>query len=166
MSKYQYGCKKVEIGVMDPDDGTISWEADEIEVYQDSIVIDQPEATSTDHYKQGDPDPKVRRFSRVVRSIQFSIMDLSAASKARWLGGTVTTVGGKDTWNAPSAPVASTKKALRFTLEDDSVITIANAENAARLAGNLNETDIMLMPVVASVMSTGLTAVPSFQWDD
>lgn len=166
MPKYQYGCTKVEHGVMDPGTGAVTWNAVEFDVYQDTIVIDQPEASRTDHFKQGDPDPKVSRFARSVRTIQFSIMDLSADSKVLWLGGTKTTVSTKDTWNAPTKSVPSTIKALRFTLEDGSVITVPNAECAARLSGNLNDTDIMLIPVTATVKSTGVTAVAAFQWAD
>lgn len=166
MAKYQYGCKKAEIGTMNPTTGEITWDVNEIDVYQDSIVVDQPEATRTEHFKQGDPDPKVTRHSRTVRSITFSVMDLSADSKVKWLGGTKTTVEGKDTWNSPANPVAATTKALRFTLEDDSVIVVPNASCAARLAGNINETDIMLIPVVATVKSTGVSAVAAFQWTD
>jgi len=165
MAKYQFGCLKAEIGVMDPEDGTIEWGA-EIDIYQDSIVMDEPEATKTEHYKQGDPDPKVTRYGRTAKTIAFSIMDMSAASKAVWLGGTVTTVTGVDTWNAPAQPVKSTQKALRFTLEDGSIIIVPNAECAARLSSNLNETDIALMPVVATVKSTGVESVSAFQWTD
>lgn len=166
MPKYQYGCKKVEHGTMNVSTGAITWNDTELDVYQDTIVVDQPEATRTDHFKQGDPDPKVSRFARTVRSVQFSIMDLSADSKVLWLGGTKTTADTKDTWNAPSVAVPKTVKALRFTLEDNSMITIPNADCAARLAGNANDTDIMLMPVVATVKSTGVSAVAAFQWTD
>jgi len=166
MPKYQYGCKKVEDGTMDPSTGALTWAPSEIEVYQDSITIDQQEATRTDHFKQGDPNPKVSRYSKTVKSINFAVMDMSADSKVKWLGGTKTTVEGKDTWNEPVNPVPSTTKALRFTLEDDSQIIVPNAECAARLSGNLNEADIMTIPVVATVKSTGVSAVSAFQWTD
>lgn len=165
MAKYQYGCTKAEIGVMDPQDGSITW-GDEIEIYQDTIVMDQPEATRTEHFKQGDPDPKVTRLGNTVRTIAFSIMDLSADSKVTWLGGTKTTVSTKDTWNSPAQPVKSTTKALRFTLEDGSVVIVPNAECAARLASNLNDTDIALMPVIATIKSTGVSSVAALQWED
>lgn len=165
MSKYQYGCLKVEIGDFNPTTGaTSNWR--EIDVYQDSIVLDQPEAASTPHYKQGEPNVKVIRYGRTLTTVAFSIMDMSAASKAEWLGGTVTTVDDVDTWNAPDQVVNSTTKSLRFTLEDGSVITIANGECAARNASTFNETDIALMPVVATVKSTGIPAVPAMAWAD
>lgn len=165
MAKYQFGCTKAEIGVMDPGDGTITWGA-EVDIYQDTIVLDEPEATRTDHFKQGDPNVKVTRFGNTATTIAFSIMDLSADSKVLWLGGTKTTVTTVDTWNKPDVAVKSTTKALRFTLEDGSIIIVPNAECAGRLASNLNQTDIALIPVVATVKSTGVEAVASFQWSD
>ncbi|SMG35394.1 hypothetical protein [Sphingobacterium psychroaquaticum] len=165
MAKYQYGCQKAEIGTFNPSTGAVSaWK--EIDIYQDTITLEQPEASRTDHFKQGDPAPKVSRFARVVKTVAFSIMDMSAESKAEWLGGTVTTVDQKDTWNAPKTQVNSTVKALRFTLEDGSVMTIPHTDCAGRLATNLNDTDIGLIPVVATIKSTGVEAVAEMAWTD
>lgn len=164
MAKYQYGCLKAEIGEMD-NTGEITW-GDEIDIYQDTIEIDQPEAGRTPHYKQGDPNAKVVRYDRTERTVGFSIMDMSADSKAEWLGGTTTTVDGKDAWNAPDEAVNSTTKALRFTLEDGSKVIIPVAECAARLESSLNDTDIALIPVVATIKSTGVEGVSAFQWID
>ena len=165
MGKYQYGCLKAEIGVYNPTTGASSnWS--EIEIYQDSIVVDQPEAAQTPHFKQGDPNAKVVRYGRVSNTVAFSIMDMSAESKAEWLGGTATMLNGVGTWNEPDKAVNSLTKSLRFTLEDGSVITVPNADCAARLSSNLNETDIALMPVVATVRSTGVAGVAGFTWAD
>lgn len=165
MPKYQYGCTKAEYGTFNPTTGEITgWT--EFDIYQDSIVVDQSEASRTPHYKQGDPDPKVIRHARSEKTIQFAVMDTSADSKVVWLGGTKTTVEGVDTWNAPAAAVPSTIKPVRFTLEDGSVITVPQMECAGRLSGNLNESDIMLIPVVGTVKSIGIPEVSNFQWKD
>lgn len=166
MAKYQYGCSKVETGEMDPETGELTWDADEIAVYEDVIEIDKPEAPSTPHYKVGDANPIVTRYGKTARTISFRIADMSSDSKVRWLGGTKTTVTGKDTWNEPTVPVNSTVKALRFTLEDGSVIIVPVGECAGRLAATLNETDIATMPIVATVKSTGIASVSAFQWTD
>ena len=165
MSKYQYGCTKAEYGTMDPVTGAISNKV-EFDVYQNTIVVDEPEAQKTEHFKQGDPTAKVVRYGNTSTTVSFSVMDTSADSKVTWLGGTKTTVEGKDTWNKPKVATKETTKALIFTLEDGSVITIPNAGCAGRLTSNLNDTDIALIPVVATVKSTGLPAVSDFQWAD
>lgn len=165
MGKYQYGCSKAEVGTFNPATGAVTnWE--EVDIYQDTITVDQPEASRTDHFKQGDPSPKVSRFARVAKTISFSIMDVSAKSKAKWLGGTVTTVDQVDAWNTPKNQVNSTVKALRFTLEDGSVITVPHTDSAARLTSNLNDTEIVLIPVVATIKSTGKEDVPDMSWTD
>jgi len=165
MAKYQYGCVKAEYGEMDPATGAISNKV-EFDLYQNTLSIEEDEAQSTPHYKQGDPDPKVIRHANTLRRAIFSVMDTSADSKVAWLGGTKTTVESIDTWNAPKVANKELHKALIFTLEDGSVITIPNAGCIARLSSNLNDTDIALIPVVATVKSTGLSEVANFQWTD
>lgn len=165
MPKYQFGCTRAQIGIMDPATGAITG-LKEIDIYQDTIVIDDPERQRTDHFKQGDPSPKVTRYGRSAMTIAFSIMDTSADSKVEWLGGTKTTVDMKDTWNRPKEQVNETVKALIFDLEDGSKITVPNAGCSARMSSNLNGTDIVQIPVVATIKSTNLPAVSEFQWTD
>ncbi|WP_282635713.1 hypothetical protein [Sphingobacterium thalpophilum] len=165
MPKYQYGCIKAEFGTMDPVTGEITG-LTEFDIYQNTIVLDEPEAQRTEHFKQGDPVAKVVRYGNTSKTIAFSVMDVSADSKVIWLGGTKTTVATKDTWNAPKKPVKETTKALVFTLEDGSVITVPSAGCAARLSSNLNDTDIAMIPVVATVKSTNLDTTADFQWTD
>lgn len=165
MPKYQYGCTKAEHGVMDPETGAITG-LTEFDVYQNTIVLDEPEAQKTEHFKQGDPTAKVVRYGNTSTTIAFSVMDVSADSKVTWLGGTKTTVTGKDTWNKPKKAVKETVKALVFTLEDGSVITVPNAGCAGRLSSNLNDTDIAMIPVISTVKSTNVEAVADFQWTD
>lgn len=165
MAKYQYGCIKAEYGTMNPTTGAISGKV-EFDLYQNTLTIEEDEPQSTPHFKQGDPDPKVIRHSNTLRRAIFSVMDTSADSKVVWLGGTKTTVESVDTWNAPKVANKETNRALIFTLEDGSIITIPNAGCVGRLSSNLNDTDIALIPVVATVKSTGLPAVSNFQWTD
>ena len=166
MPKYQYGLLKFETGVMDPVTGLVAeWEEDE--VYQDTCVIDRPEATKQEHYKQGDPDPKITRYSRPgAKTVAFSILDRSAKKKAKWLGGTVTTLNGKDTYHAPAVPVNSTKKAIRLTFEDGSIAIAPNCSCAGRDSWNPNDTEVGVIPVVASIQSTGVAEVSSWQETD
>lgn len=166
MAKYQYGCTKVEEGIMNATTGAVTWAPAEVAVYQNTITIDQPEAQKTEHYQQGKTSPAVIRYGRTAKTISFSVMDLSADSKVSWLGGTKTTVESVDTWHEPTPAVSSKKKAMRFTLEDGSVITTPNLDCAARLTGNANDTDILLIPVVGTVLETGVTAVSGFSWTD
>lgn len=165
MAKYQYGCLKAEYGEMDPDTGEITG-LTEFDIYQETIVVDEPEATKTEHFKQGDPTPKVVRYGNTSTTIAFTVMDMSAESKVTWLGGTQTTVDGKETWNKPKSAVRETEKALVFTLEDGSVITVPNAGCVGRISSNLNDTDIAGIPVVATVKSTGLSSVADMSWSD
>lgn len=165
MAKYQYGCLKVEVGDFNPTTGAITnWK--EVDVYQNTIIMDEPEAQKTDHLKQGDPNPKVTRYGAVSRTIAQSIMDTSAASKAEHLGGTVTTVDDVTTWNAPKKKVASKIRAWRYTLEDGSILTVPCGDTVSRLASSLNDTDIVTIPQIITIKSTGVENVSDIQWTD
>lgn len=166
MPKYQYGLSKFETGTMDPVTGAVAnWE--EEEVYQSTCLIDRPESTKTEHYAEGSPDPKITRYGRPgAKTVAFSILDRSAQSKSKWLGGTVTTVDGKDTYHAPDQPVNATKKAVRLTFEDGSIAVAPNCSCAARDSWNPNDTDVAVIPVVASVQSTGVANVSAWSETD
>jgi|GEM_PF-1227281 len=165
MPKYQYGLLKFETGTMDAVTGAVSnWTEEKI--YQDTCVIDRPEAQKTEHYAQGDPDPKVIRYGRTAKTIAFSVFDRSADSKVKWLGGTKTTVDLVNSWNAPAKAVASTKKAIRLTFEDGSVAVAPNCSCAARDSWNPNDSDVAVIPVIATVLGTGVEAVASWTETD
>lgn len=166
MPKFQYGLLKFETGTMDPETGEVTDWVEE-KVYQDSCVIDRPAASKTEHYAQGDPHAKVIRYGRPgAKTVEFSVFDRSAESKQKWLGGTVTALNGKDTWNEPDRPVMETRKAIRLTFEDGSTAVGPNMSCAARDAWNPNDSDVAVIPVVASVMSTGITGVSAWSETD
>lgn len=91
MPKYQYGLRKFEIGDRDPSTGAVTnWR--EVKLYQNSVVIDRPESTRTNHFAQGDPNAKVVRYTTQPKTVTGIVFDRSTDSKVEWLGGTKTTV--------------------------------------------------------------------------
>lgn len=164
MPKYQYGLALVQEGTFDPVTGEVTVTG-EVEIYQNTCVIDRPAPSKTSHFKQGDPDPKVNRYQRQPKTVAFSVLDRSAESKAKWLGGTSTTVAGKTKWaESESVKGGITTKCLIFTFEDGSVATGRKMECVGRDSWNPNDSDIGVIPVEATVMSTGITGVPA--WDE
>lgn len=164
MGKYQYGCSKVEFGKMNATTGAMDTPK-EAEVYKDTISHDDGESTPTKHYKQGDNNPKVIRYSVADETITFKIMDVSADSKKEWLGGTVTDVQGAKTWHKPKKKLP-VDKYLKFYLEDGSQITIPNASCMARLQNEINDEAIVTITVVATTQDTGIANVMPFSWAD
>lgn len=165
MAVYSYGVVKSREGVFDPITGAIS-ALTEIEVYQDTIRMEWPDATETHHFKQGDPNPKVTVRKAQPKSVTFSIMDTSASSKKNWLGGEAVVVDGANTWSEPDVPLLSKIRALVFDCEDGSVITITRADTTAKMNMEVTEGNINLIDVKATVTSTGIEDVPGFKWAD
>lgn len=165
MAVYSYGVVKSQEGVFDPITGAVS-ALKEIEVYQDTIKMEWPDATETPHFKQGDPNPKVIVRKAQPKTISFSVMDTSAASKKNWLGGEAVLVDGANVWSEPAVPLLSKVRALVFECEDGSVITIARADTTAKMNMEVTDGNINLIDVKAAITSTGVVDVAGFKWAD
>jgi hypothetical protein len=66
--------------------------------YKDTAKISQDAADVTEHFEEGMATPAIRKKSRKVPKLTFSIMNADAQLLADYVGGVVTTVDGKDTW--------------------------------------------------------------------
>lgn len=166
MSKYQYGLIKLEEGTVDPTTGAVTVKG-EIEVYQNTCVIDRPEPQQTNHFKQGDPNPKVSRFQRQPKTVTFNVFDRSAESKVNWLGGTSATVSGKTKWaESESSTGGVTTKCLIFTFEDGSKAIGRKVECVGRDSWNPNDTDVAVIPVKGTIMSSGIANVPAWEEEE
>ncbi|ADY51515.1 hypothetical protein Pedsa_0943 [Pseudopedobacter saltans DSM 12145] len=157
MGKYKYGVIKSEVGTYNEVDGTSTGWA-EIEPYKDTIVITEEDPTTTNHFKQGDANPKITRQQPGAQNIELSIMDLSADSKVMWLGGTKTTVSTKETWNAPKVKTPKIKS-LRFTLETGEILTIPKVSCFGKLDFKASDTDIDLITVSGVIQDPGFAGV-------
>lgn len=159
-----YGITKAEAGVFNPVDGSVSaWT--EMEVYKNTILMPEEDPTRTSHYKQGQASPVLVQEVAGVITVTFSLLDISAANKADWIGGTVTTVNTKDTWNSPRVKTSKTK-ALRFTMEDGSIMTIVKASCWTKLDVKASDTEINLLLVTATVLDPGFPEVLPISWED
>lgn len=159
-----YGVTKAEVGVYNPADGTVSGWA-EIDIYKDTFTLTEPDPTVTNHFKQGESSPKLTRQVAGEVSINFSLMDLSADSKIAWIGGTKTTVLTVDTWHAPRVK-KSMIKALRFTMEDGSILTLPKVDCFTKADVKASDADINLMPVVGTIQDPGFEDVFPMSWSD
>ncbi|MCH7400125.1 hypothetical protein MM236_19170 [Belliella sp. DSM 107340] len=164
MGKVRYGAKRIELGVFDPETGATSAYF-EMPVYRDTFTMTEPEPAVTEHFQQGKINPRVRRVTPASIEISFQLMDTDADSLAAALGGTVTTVDGVKKWNAPKNR-GEKLKALRITVEDDSVIEVPAFSHYVRPNFEITEANINLLDVSGVVLDSGLDEVPDFTWSD
>ncbi|PSL06540.1 hypothetical protein [Cecembia rubra] len=164
MGKVKYGAKKIEFGDFNPTTGaTSNYVA--IPVYRDSFVMTEPEPSVTPHFEQGKINPRVRRVSPAAIDVSFQLMETDPDALEMALGGTVTTVNTVKKWNAPKFR-GERVKALRITVEDDSVIEIPAFSHYSRPNFEITEANINLIDVSGVVMDTGIDEVPDFSWTD
>lgn len=165
MPLYSFGVSKCEEGIYNPTTGAVTgWK--EIEVYDGTISLDWPDAVETPHRKQGDPNPKVTVRKIQPKAILFSVMDTSGKSKKNWMGGDIVTVDGADEWSEAEPAVTSIIKALRFTGDDGSIMTIVRADTYSKIIYAPTDAALTLIGVRGSVTSTGIEGVKGFTWAD
>jgi hypothetical protein len=157
MGKYKYGVLKMEVGTYSEVDGT-STDWVEVEAYKDTIVMSEEDPTVSNHFKQGEANPKITRQTPGAQTVEFSIMDLSAASKVDWIGGTVTTVSTKDTWSAPKSKTPKIKS-LRWTLETGEILTVPKVTCFSKLDFKASDEDIDLILVSGTILDPGFVGV-------
>ncbi|WP_017258398.1 hypothetical protein [Pedobacter arcticus] len=159
-----YGVTKAEVGVYSNVDGTVAGWA-EMDVYKDTFTLEEADPTKTEHFKQGEASPKLVRQKAAGLTIKFSLMDLSATNKVLWIGGTKTTVETVDTWHPPRVKTGLIK-ALRFTLEDGSIVTIPKTDCFTKANVKASDADINLMEVSGSILDPGFEDVFVMAWTD
>lgn len=164
MAVVRYGCKKIELGTFSEVDGSTSAFA-EIPVYRDTFTMSESEPTVTEHFQQGRNNPRVRKATPSSVEIAFQVMDTDSAELVKHLGGTVTQVNMEDVWNAPKNR-GEVVKALRITMEDDSVITVPAFSHYARPNLEITESSIHLIDITGIIRDTGFPAVPDWTWGD
>lgn len=159
-----YGVTKAEEGVYSATDGSVTgWV--EIDLYKNTFALSEEDPTRTPHYKQGQASPSLVVEIAGANTVNFSLMDLSASSKRDWVGGTITTLNNKNTWHAPRIKTSKIK-ALRFTLEDGSVMTMPKVSCWTKAEVKASDSEINLMPVVGTILDPGFADVLPVDWVD
>lgn len=157
-----YGIVKAEFGVFNTATGAITSPV-EIPVYKDSVDNQEEDAPENKHYQEGKSSPRLVVYGEAGETFKFSVMDSSAASLERWIGGTATTVDDTVTWHKGIAKAGS-KGGFRFTTADGCICTMYAAFIAKR-NNKLSSSTIRLIEVTATPIETG-TAIASVTWTD
>lgn len=165
MAVYNTKVSKVEVGVFNAVDGTITgWT--EIQAYKDTVKISESEPTATKHFQAGRPTPRKIVYTNGEETFKLSIMNTSAASLEAALGGTITTVATVDTWNKPKGITGEVIKALRITTGDGAVITVPRGSWVGVKNFDLGDTTIALIDITVTPTDTGFDLVPDVSITD
>lgn len=111
--------------------------------YKDTAQISQEAAEVTEHFEEGMAAPDVRKKSKKIPKVTFSLMDADAQILADYVGGEVITVGdgvtAKKTWgyngdelNENKAIYIETEQGLDFEIPNGDIEAIINADMSAK----------------------------------
>lgn len=111
--------------------------------YKDTAQISQEAAEVTEHFEEGMAAPDVRKKSKKIPKLNFSLMDADAQMLADYVGGTVDTISSgesaKKVWgyngdelNANKAIFVETEQGLDFEIPNADIEAIINADMSAK----------------------------------
>jgi hypothetical protein len=163
MGAYNVGLKKLELGTFDPVTGAASaWV--ELEVYRDTLTINEAPATETKHYRAGKADPVKVALQNGATMASFKVLDTNPDTIMMLLGGTVTTVNSKKIWKKDATQKSEIIKAMRATTNDGYAYTITRGSLRAAQDFNFAENSILLLDVVVEVTDPNIPNVPASTW--
>lgn len=130
------GLCQIKVGTAAPN-GTMP--ADMVKIgktYKDTCKIAQDAADVTEHYEEGMAAPEVRKKSRKIPKLTFSIMDANVDDLVSYVGGEKTTTGGwgynGDEVVANKAIFVETEKGLDFEIPNADIEAVINADMSAK----------------------------------
>lgn len=115
--------------------------------YKDTAKLNQPVSDVTEHFEEGQAAPEVRKKSRKMPVLTFSIMDADAELLAAYIGGTATAVSEGSTekkWEFNGDEVVA-NKAVQVEVEQGYNIEIPNADIEAVINADFSAKGIFLV---------------------
>lgn len=135
MSLITLGLSQIKVGEAAPN-GTMPTELTKIgKTYKDTCKIGQDAADVTEHFEEGKAAPEIRKKSRKIPKLTFSLMDADAQMLADYVGGEV--VGGNWTYDgdelvAEKAILVETEQGLNFEIPNADIEAVINADMSAK----------------------------------
>lgn len=130
------GLAKISVGAA-ATSGTMPTSLEKIgKVYKDSCKIAQDAAEVTEHFEEGKSAPEIRKKSKKVPKVTFSLMDCDPATLVKYIGGeTVNTNGWGFNGDEITANVAmkiESEQGLDFCIPNADVEAVINADMSAK----------------------------------
>lgn len=107
--------------------------------YKDTAKINQDAADVTEHFEEGMAAPEVRKKSKKIPKLTFSLMDADPQMLADYVGGEATGVGDDKTWGyngdeltANKAIFVETEQGLNFEIPNGDIEAVINADMSAK----------------------------------
>lgn len=133
------GLAEIQVGTASKA-GTMPTELNKIgKTYKDTCKIAQDSAEVTEHYEEGMAAPEVRKKSRKIPSLTFSIMDANVQDLVDYVGGANIGTDAEPKWGydgnevvANRAIFVKTEQGLDFEIPNGDIEAIINADMSAK----------------------------------
>lgn len=107
--------------------------------YKDTCKIAQDPADVTEHYEEGKAAPEVRKKSKKMPKVTFSIMDANVQDLIDYVGGTNVGTTGAPVWGfdgdevvANKAILVKAEQGLNFEIPNGDIEAVINADMSAK----------------------------------
>ena len=121
-------------------------------VYKDTCKINQDTADVTEHFEEGMAAPEVRKKTRKIPKLTFSLMDADPKMLADYVGGTCTGTGAAAKWTYDGNEVV-TNKAIHIETEQGLNFEIPNADIEASINSDMSAKGIFLVDFVVTPLA-------------
>ena len=154
------GLSEILVGVADPTTGVMPGSLTKIgKTYQDSAKLNQPVSEVTEHYEEGRAAPEVRRKTKRMPVLTFSMMDPDEAALAAYIGGAV--ADGK--WGFDGTEIVA-NRAIRVKTEEGLWIDIPNADIEGVVNATLSKKGLFLIDFTVTPMAVA-AGKPIYSYD-
>lgn len=124
-------------------------------VYKDTFNGSQEDGNTVDHYSEMDDSPKVSFQDVGKETLNFSYMDTGVDKLVLFLGGTVTTVDGRQTWTKPTG-VPNVQKYVKITTLEGVDIEYPRVQFSTKRNFEFRKQGLLLLEVTMTVLSPNL----------
>ena len=162
MSKYTLGLCEIKVGDVAATGDKPESLAKIGKTYKDTAKITQNASDVTEHYEEGKAAPEIRKKSKKIPTLEFSVMDADAETLATYIGGTASTSGDSKSWEFDGDEIVA-NKAIKVVTEQGFDIDIPNADIEATIDADLSAKGIFLVKFVVTPCATGVTGKKAFR---
>ena len=120
--------------------------------YKDTAKITQDSSDVTEHFEEGKAAPEVRRKSRKIPTLTFSIMDASVQDLIDYVGGENVGLDSKPVWGYDGNEVVA-NKAIKVITEQGLDFEIPNGDIEAVINADLTAAGIFLVDFTVTPMA-------------
>lgn len=130
------GLAKISVGIASTN-GTMPTQLEKIgKVYKDSCKITQDAAEVTEHFEEGKSAPEVRKKSKKIPKVTFSLMDCNPDALVKYIGGSKVNTNGwgfnGDEITSNVAMKIESEQGLDFCIPNADIEAVINADMSAK----------------------------------